>query len=108
MSVITRKKPDGEVRDNLYQRGDLAVVVVGCDKCAKSSRTGGLKCVSDAQPRVRVVPGLNTLGPGVEDRLACLACGDCGFASGRCRMIELVGEQAVRLEATYGATRQRG
>jgi hypothetical protein len=167
MSVITRKKPDSEVRGSLFKRGDLAVVVVGCDKCAKTSGTGGseqvrawkkqlrtttmfeepagladaveeglcdpgavskrlaplreltdrvqllvlacgagLKCVSDALPGMHIVPGLNTLGPGVKDQLACLACADCRFDSGRCRMVELVKAQAEALETGYGAHRR--
>jgi hypothetical protein len=167
MSVITRKKPESEVRGALIQRGDLAVVVVGCDKCAKTSKTGGseqvrawkqqlhtammfeepaelvdaveeglcdpdavakrlaplrglteriqlvvlargagLKCVYDALPRMHIVPGLNTRGPGVKDQLACLACADCQFVSGRCRMLEIVRLQPATLEASHGQRRQ--
>lgn len=163
MSVITVSKSDDELRGSLTKRGDLPVVVLGCDKCAKTSKTGGsqevrelrdrlrasglrlretaglvdaveeglcdpkavserlrplagqetnfqvvvlacgagLKCVRDTLPGVRVVPGLDTLGPGVKGELACLACGHCEFAEGGCKMLRIAGEQAQRLSRAY-------
>ncbi len=56
MSVITRKKPESEVRGALMQRGDLAVVVVGCDKCAKTSKTGGSEQVRAWKQQLRTGP----------------------------------------------------
>ena len=41
MSVITTSKTEGEVLGHLMKRSDLPVAVVGCDKCAKTSKTGG-------------------------------------------------------------------
>lgn len=163
MSVITASKSYDDVHRALSTRGDLSVVVLGCDKCAKTSRTGGtvevlelrerlrtsgfmlretaglvdaveeglcdpkavperlqplagevrdyqilvlscgagLKCVRDTLPGVRIVPGLDTLGPGVKGELACLACGRCEFAAGGCRMLRLVEEQGRRLSRAY-------
>lgn len=163
MSVITVQKEFQEIHGMLFQRGDLQVVVLGCDKCAKVSRTGGaqevremkerlsgarfmlltpgnlvdaveegmcdteavakrtaplrehqgrfqilvmscgagLKCVRDLLPCVRIVPGLNTLGPGVKDQLACLSCGDCRFGEDGCRMAVVSKSQAERLNRGY-------
>lgn len=163
MSVITTSKGFDEVWALLAQRGDLRTAVVGCDKCAKTSRTGGtaevrairerlragnmllvdapalvdaveeglcdpkavperlaplssmlseiqllvlscgagLKCVMDTLPGVRIVPGLNTLGPGVKDQLACLSCGDCSFGTAGCKMLGITRRQADRLAASY-------
>ena len=41
MSVITMSKSDEVLRTALATWGDLPVVVLGCDKCAKTSKTGG-------------------------------------------------------------------
>jgi len=165
MSVITASKSYEDVHGAISKRGDLQVVVLGCDKCAKTSKTGGaeevrelrdrlrtsglmlretaglvdaveeglcdpkavpermkpladagrdyqivvlscgagLKCVRDSLPGVRLVPGLDTLGPGVKGELACLACGHCEFAEGGCKMLRLAGEQAQRLSRGYPA-----
>jgi len=167
MSVITVSKPWDEVVEALGRRRDLETVVLGCDKCAKLSRTGGadevrrmrtrlegagvamrrveglvdaveeglcdasataqrlqplraaapgcqilvlscgagLKCVRDLLPGIRLVPGLNTLGPGVKAELACVACGDCRFDEAGCRMLRLAEEAAARLRAGYGGGR---
>jgi len=168
MSVITMSKPKDDVVSALARRAELEVVVLGCDKCAKVSKTGGseevrsirlelsragipvrnvaglvdaveeglcdakavserlqrllpgdgafqvlvlscgagLKCVRDVLPGVRLVPGLDTLGPGVKGDLACLACGDCRFGDEGCKMLSLAGEHAARLKASYGAAAQ--
>ena len=167
MSVITASKTYDDIHAALSARGDLRVVVLGCDKCAKTSKTGGanevrelrdrlrtsglmlretaglvdaveeglcdpkavperleplageerdyqilllscgagLKCVRDALPGVRLVPGLDTLGPGVKGELACLACGHCEFAEAGCRMLRLAEEQARRLSRGYPLSR---
>jgi len=163
MSVITVSKDYDELHAALRKRGDLPVVVLGCDKCAKTSKTGGaqevrelrdrlrssglmlreteglvdaveeglcdpkaaperlkplagaerdyqivvlscgagLKCVRDVLPGVRLVPGLDTLGPGVKGDLACLACGHCEFGEAGCRMLRIAEEQARRLSHGY-------
>jgi hypothetical protein len=162
MSVITMSKRFEDVVAALGAHPELPVVVLGCDKCAKTSGTGGavevrtmrerlaasglnvleasglvdaveeglcdpqavpvrlgplagaspcqvlvlscgagLKCVRDAVPGTRLVPGLDTLGPGVKGDLACLACGDCRFDEGGCRRVRLAEEQAWRLAAGY-------
>ena len=162
MSVITAKKDESEVEHHLRQSGELQVAVIGCDKCAKLSHTGGteqvrdmknrlraagfrlldveglvdaveeglcdpkavperlaplqchdsyqllvlacgagLLCVRNTLPGVRIVPGLNTLGPGVKDQLACIACGECKFGDAGCAMARAAAEQAKRLEAGY-------
>lgn len=169
MSVITASKPWNEVVESLARRPDLATVVVGCDKCARLSRTGGteevlgmqerlagagvtvrrveglvaaveeglcdpgavaqrlaplragvglqllvlscgagLKCVRDTLPGMRIVPGLNTLGPGVKAELACIACGDCRFDEAGCARLRVAEEQAARLRAGYGAAQGTG
>ena len=166
MSVITVRKGYDELHAALLVRGDLPVIVLGCDKCAKTSKTGGaeevrelrdrlrtsglmlretaglvdaveeglcdpkavperlrplagterdfqvvvlscgagLKCVRDALPGVRLVPGLDTLGPGVKGELACLACGQCEFGEAGCRMLRIAEEQARRLSRGYPAS----
>jgi hypothetical protein len=58
---------------------DYQILVLSCG--------AGLKCVRDTLPGVRIVPGLDTLGPGVKAELACLACGRCEFAEGGCKML---------------------
>jgi hypothetical protein len=50
-----------------------------------------------------VVPGLNTLGPGVKDQLACMSCDDCRFATDGCKMLSVVRTQAELLTASYCA-----
>ncbi len=62
----------------------------------------GLKCVQDALPDLTIIPALNTLGPGVTEKLACLACGDCNFSEGRCNMLSVVDEARTRLHESYG------
>ena len=163
MSVITASKPFADVHAQLIARGDLATVIVGCDKCAKTSATGGtnevrqlrarlresnlllrevvglpdaieeglcdptavaarlnplaaepdgfqvlalscgagLKCLRDLLPKVRLIPGLDTLGPGVEGELACLACGDCHFGEEGCGQLRVAREQSRRLSDGY-------
>ena len=162
MSVITMSKRFEDVVGLLQARPELPVVVLGCDKCAKTSKTGGtaevramreqlrgaklavrevpglvdaaeeglcdpqavparlkplaaeapcqvlvlscgagLKCVRDVLPRTRLVPGLDTLGPGVKGDLACLACGDCRFGQDGCKMLRLAQAQANRLSSAY-------
>lgn len=163
MSVITMSKGLEELSTTLRKRADLAVVVLGCDKCAKISKTGGtdevrelrdrlqgagftprevpglvdaveeglcdpkavperlrplasaagdyqivvlscgagLKCVRDALPGVRLVPGLDTLGPGVKGELACVACGHCEFGEAGCKMLRITEQQAERLSKSY-------
>ena len=165
MSVVTVSKNYDELHAALLVRGDLKVVVLGCDKCAKISKTGGaqevrelrdrlrssgvalletaglvdaveeglcdpkavaerlnplagaergyqiavlacgagLKCVRDTLPGVRLVPGLDTLGPGVKGELACLACGRCEFGEAGCRMLRVAEEQTRRLSRGYPA-----
>lgn len=167
MSVITVSKSYDELTGALRARSDLGVVVLGCDKCAKTSKTGGtdevhglrerlrrsgfavrevpglvdaveeglcdakavperlrplaekcdyqvvvlscgagLKCVRDSLgPGVRLVPGLDTLGPGVKGELACLACGHCEFGEAGCKMLRIADEQARRLSRGYPALR---
>jgi hypothetical protein len=166
MSVITASKNYDDLHAALRARGDLPVVVLGCDKCAKTSKTGGaqevrdlrerlresglvlretaglvdaveeglcdpkavperlkplagtdrdyqmvvlscgagLKCVRDSLPGVRLVPGLDTLGPGVKGDLACLACGDCQFGESGCKMLRVAEAQAQRLSRGYPAS----
>jgi hypothetical protein len=163
MSVITISKSYNELHGAISKRGDLPIVVLGCDKCAKTSKTGGsqevrelrdrlrasglmlretiglvdaveeglcdpkavperlrplvgqapdfqmvvlscgagLKCLRDTLPGVRLVPGLDTLGPGVKGELACLACGHCEFGEGGCKMLHIAEEQAQRLSRAY-------
>jgi hypothetical protein len=163
VSVITASKRYEELHRTVSDRGDLAVVILGCDKCAKLSKTGGaqevrdlrerfrgsglmlrettglvdaveeglcdskavagrlaplagvandyqivvlscgagLKCVRDILRGVRLVAGLDTLGPGVGGELACLACGHCEFGEAGCRMLRLADEQAQRLSRAY-------
>jgi len=162
MSVITVKKDRLEIESHLRERGDLKVVIIGCDKCAKTSNTGGteqvremkkqlrdrgfmlrdveglvdaveeglcdpkavperlaplkshdsyqllvlacgagLLCARNTLSGVRIVPGLNTLGPGVKDQLACIACGECKFGDTGCAMARISGEQAKRLGYSY-------
>jgi hypothetical protein len=162
MSVITSKKDGNEIERYLRERGSLHVAVIGCDKCAKLSNTGGaeqvremkeqlrssgfmllnveglvdaveeglcdpkavperlaplknhdpyqllvlacgagLLCARNTLPGVRIVPGLNTLGPGVKDQLACIACGECKFGEKGCAMARISGEQAKRLGGSY-------
>jgi len=168
MSVITASKSYDDVYRAVALRGDLHLVVLGCDKCAKTSETGGaaqarelrerlrgsglmlrevpglvdageeglcdpkavaerlrpligadrdyqivvlscgagLKCVRDMLPGVRLIPGLDTLGPGVKGELACLACGHCEFGDGGCRMLRVADEQARRLARSYPGAAQ--
>ncbi len=165
MSVITISKGYDELPGSLTKRGDPPVVVLGGDRCPKTSKSGGnqevrelrdrlrasgpmlrettlvdaveegpcdpkavperlhplvgqepefqmvvlscgagLKCVRDTLPGVRLIPGLDTLGPGVKGELACLACGHCEFGEGGCRMPSLVEEPARRLSRGYPAS----
>jgi len=161
MSVVTSQKPFDEVVRGLRAAAPSRLLVLGCGKCAKVSRTGGdeevramrdallaegldlmtdaattvedgacdpeavaafvaplrearfdavlslmcgagLKCVQDALPGKRIIPGINTLGPGVKDQLTCVACGDCGFESGECKMVRAFDDTARRLKRSYG------
>lgn len=61
----------------------------------------GLLCVRNTLPGVRIVPGLNTLGPGVTDQLASIACGECKFGEMGCAMARISGELAKRLSGWY-------
>jgi len=75
-----------------YDARDIgAILVLACG--------AGLRCVADNYPGKTVVPGLNTLGPGVKDRLSCLSCGDCRFAEGRCKMIAVLDVASRMLSA---------
>ena len=147
----------------VMERGDLHLVVLGCNKCAKTCNTGGaeqvrevrnrirqggtmileadgladaideglcdteavetslaplkkhqglyqilvlgcgagLKCLRDLLPNVRLVPGLDTLGPGVGDQLACISCGDCRFGTEGCAMTSIMRVQSDGLERSY-------
>lgn len=164
MSVITVKKPFDEVLAKIKKNGDLRTLVIGCDKCARISQTGGtdevkkmknllsqngvalyekkglkealeeglcdpeavsvylraidrrdlsgiqllilscgagLKCVKDNFPQTKIIPGLNTLGPGVKGELACLSCGDCSFDDEGCRMTKITKIQFEALSKSY-------
>lgn len=165
MSVITASKSLDEVLAVIAEQGGVPVVVLGCDKCAKISKTGGtdevrsvrdalrsagvevccvdglvdaveeglcdpkavparleplvedgravqilvlacgagLKCVRDILPDSPIIPGLDTLGPGVKGELACLACGRCEFGTAGCRMLQVATLQAQRLSSGYAA-----
>ena len=165
MSVITVSKSFSEVSDLLGRRADVPAVVLGCDKCAKLSHTGGaeevrllrqrlsdsgvgvaevpglpdaveeglcdpkavperlavlkgnagdfqilvlscgagLKCVKDTLPGTVILPGLDTLGPGVKGELACLSCGHCRFGQEGCAMLAVARLQAERLVLGYEA-----
>jgi len=61
-----------------------AILVMACG--------AGLKCVADNYPGKAVLPALNTLGPGVKDKLSCLSCGDCRFQDGECKMVNVVAQ----------------
>lgn len=52
MSVITVSKPWTEVVESLARRPDLVTAVVGCDKCAKLSGTGGAEQVRNLRERL--------------------------------------------------------
>lgn len=75
---------------------DYQILVLSCG--------AGLKCVRDSLPGVRLIPGLDTLGPGVKGDLACLACGDCRFGTSGCKMLRIAEEQARRLSQGYPAS----
>ncbi len=53
MSVITVKKDRVEIESHLRERGDLKVVIIGCDKCAKTSNTGGTEQVREMKKQLR-------------------------------------------------------
>ncbi len=53
MSVITASKSYEEVHRALSARGDLRVVVLGCDKCPKTTHTGGAREVRALRDRLR-------------------------------------------------------
>lgn len=164
MSVITTKKDFEEVLLKISEKKELKTLVVGCNKCAKISKTGGidetvemnsllkskgiqlfekeglsyalddglcdpkavskwceqipdsdldslqilvlscgagLKCMRDNLPKTRIIPGLNTLGPGVKGELACLSCGDCSFGEEGCRMIKITSIKTSYLQKSY-------
>jgi len=163
MSVITVSKPLEDVCRLLGRRPGVPTVVLGCDKCAKLSHTGGaeevrllrprlresgipigevpglpdaveeglcdpkavperlavlkgnagdfqilvlscgagLKCVRDTLPGAVILPGLDTLGPGVKGELACLSCGHCRFGEDGCAMLGVARLQAERLVLSY-------
>jgi hypothetical protein len=170
MSVITTKKPFEEVVSKIESGKNLSTLVVGCDKCAKISKTGGteetlemirllkergikvfeknglpyaledglcdpkavskwasnlsesdtnslqllvlscgagLKCLRDNLKKVRIIAGLNTLGPGVKGELACLSCGDCTFGDEGCRMTKIVEIQSNYLSKSYKESRSK-
>lgn len=164
MSVITAKKRPEELLHLLGTKPELPLAIIGCDKCAKLSKTGGSEQVAEVKawlktqglqllepaglplaveeglcdpkaaperlaplkgkkpfrllvlacgagllgarqclPQAWIIPGLNTLGPGVKDQLACLACGDCRFGEQGCKMLAVVEEQRRRLSLSYQA-----
>lgn len=169
MSVITRKKSFEEIVNRLRRDEELPVIVLGCNKCAKLSETGGtpqvkemkerlkeagfrimeiegfpeaieeglcdpqavekdvkklvgtnielqmlilscgagLKCLRDIISGIRLVPGLETLGPGVKGELACLACGDCQFDIDGCKMLKLLDDQVNRLKLSYAKSLEK-
>lgn len=72
---------------------DLQLLVLSCG--------AGLKCLRDTLPTLRLVPGLDTLGPGVKGELACLSCGDCRFGEGGCAMLAVARRQSERLDVGY-------
>jgi hypothetical protein len=53
MSVITSAKGYDEVYALVARRGDLPLVVLGCNKCAKTSGTGGAEQVQEMRRRLR-------------------------------------------------------
>ncbi len=64
MSVITASKSYDDVHRAVTERGDLEIVVLGCDKCAKTSRTGGAASIElprRLKERSRVTAALNHL-----------------------------------------------
>lgn len=75
------------------EAGPAQVLVLSCG--------AGLKCVRDLLPGLRIVPGLDTLGPGVKGELACLSCGHCRFGEEGCAMLAVAREQAARLATGY-------
>jgi hypothetical protein len=163
MSVITKQKPFEKIVESLNRNSGLPVVVLGCDKCAKISETGGtvqvkkmkiklseegfkvlnvegvpeaieeglcdleavkkkirglkevdikyqililscgagLKCVRDIIEKAVIIPGLETLGPGVKGELACIACGDCQFDNNGCKMLRILDDQVSKLRKSY-------
>lgn len=74
-------------------KGQFQLLVMACG--------AGLKCVHDLLPIVPIVPGLNTLGPGVGDQLACVSCGDCRFGTDGCQRTRSLALQAKRLTEGY-------
>jgi hypothetical protein len=86
-------KAVGEAARMLQGAAFDTVLVMACG--------AGLKCVADALPGKTVLPALNTLGPGVKEQLACLACGDCRFAEGKCKMLALADLCHARLAECY-------
>lgn len=67
----------------------------------------GLKCVRDIISSIGLVPGLETLGPGVKGELACLACGDCQFDIDGCKMLKLLDDQVNRLKQSYAKSLEK-
>ncbi|MEP0813918.1 MAG: hypothetical protein HRF49_04565 [bacterium] len=175
MSVITKKKEFQEILELLRLTPSRSTVVLGCDKCAKTSETGGtvqvaemrellsgakvrvkrlpelvdaleeglcdpkavrekiaprfdpankdlqvlalscgagLLCLRNSLPQVRIIPGLDTLGPGVKGELACLSCGHCRFDEQGCRMKYVSEQRFRRLDSAYpvqiGPTKSEG
>jgi len=49
MSVITISKNYNELYELISKRSDLPVVLLGCHKCAKTSKTGGTQEVRELQ-----------------------------------------------------------
>lgn len=41
MSVVTVQNEFHEIQAMMFKRADLHIVVIGCDKCAKVSQSGG-------------------------------------------------------------------
>ncbi len=77
----------------LRNAGIDALLVLACG--------AGLHCVASAMPGTTIIPGLDTLGPGVKDQLSCLACGDCRFAAGECKMVALARVASEKLSGAY-------
>lgn len=87
----------GQAARALGEAAFHAVLVLACG--------AGLHCVASAMPGKTVVPGLDTLGPGVKDQLSCLACGDCRFAAGECKMVVLAKVASEKLSGAYAGAR---
>jgi hypothetical protein len=53
MPVITDHKSFHEIHSNLLNRGDLSIVVIGCEDGASGCRTGGSKEIREIRDRIK-------------------------------------------------------